>query len=94
MSVKVTVKVFAMLRDLMEREQEIDLEEGATISRLLEFLIGRYPALYGELFDAPGVFKRHVNVLKNGRNISFLKDMETVIEDGDTVAIFPPVAGG
>jgi len=91
---EVTVKVFATLRDIMDRESTVDLTNDATILQLLELLIGRHPGLYGELFDSPGKLKPYVNILKNGRNVSFLSNLDTELDNGDTVAIFPPVAGG
>jgi molybdopterin converting factor small subunit len=30
----------------------------------------------------------------NGRDIGFLKGMETVLQNGDEILILPPVAGG
>jgi len=46
------------------------------------------------LFDGSGQVKAFNNVLKNGRNIAFLEQMETKIGNGDVIALFPPAAGG
>ena len=44
--------------------------------------------------EAQGTERRLV-ILVNGRHISHLPDrLDTVLKDGDQVAIFPPVAGG
>ena len=94
MSIKVTVKVFAMLRNHMEKEIKVDMAEGANVTQLLDLLISRHPGVAGELFLAPGVFKPYVNIIKNGRNVSFINGMDTILDDGDEIAIFPPVAGG
>jgi molybdopterin synthase sulfur carrier subunit len=91
---KVKVKAFATLRDIMDKEVWLELDDRTTVSRLLEILSGRYEGLRGELFDGHGALKEYVNILKNGRNIFFLKNLDTVLEDGDDIAIFPPVAGG
>ena len=94
MAIKVTVRVFATLRNYMERETETDLPEGTKISGLLDLLTGQHSGMGAELFDALGILKPYINILKNGRNIAFLQDMDTALDDGDIVAIFPPVAGG
>jgi MoaD family protein len=78
----------------MDKEVDIEIPEGADISRLLELLCRRYEGLYDELFDRKGSLKDYVNILKNGRNIYFLDDLATRLEDGDIITIFPPVAGG
>ncbi|WP_054847258.1 MoaD/ThiS family protein [Methanoculleus chikugoensis] len=42
-----------------------------------------------------GEIRAYVNILKNGRNIHFSGGLETPpLEDGDTVAFFPPAGGG
>jgi MoaD family protein len=92
MSIK--VKVFASLRDIMPGELDIDEAGTMTVSTLLGRLCDRYEGLYGEIFDGPGSLKPYVNILKNGRNISFLDGPGTTLEDGDVLAIFPPAAGG
>jgi molybdopterin converting factor small subunit len=46
------------------------------------------------VFAAPGVPRREIAVLVNGRNIRFLDRLETKLCEGDEVAIFPPVYGG
>jgi len=49
----------------------------------------------GELmFAAPETLRDFVNILRNGRNIHFLAGLDTPLDDGDVIALFPPVAGG
>jgi len=92
--ITVTVKSFATLREVMDRELAVDLPAGVGIGTLLKELTGRYPGLAPLLFAAPGILRDYVNILKNGRNIEFLDGLATRLEDGDTVALFPPAAGG
>jgi sulfur-carrier protein len=92
--VTITVKSFATLREVMDMQIRLDLPAGATIRSLLADLTGRYRGLDELLFTAPGVLRDLVNILKNGRNIHFLEGLDTPLDDGDLIALFPPVAGG
>jgi molybdopterin synthase sulfur carrier subunit len=92
--ITVTVKSFATLREVMDAQIRVDLPKGATIRSLLGELTGRYEGLSDLLFAAPGIPRDFVNILKNGRNVEFLGRLDTSLEDGDVIALFPPVAGG
>jgi MoaD family protein len=92
--ITITVKSFATLREVMDPELRMDFPAGATIRSLLTELTGRYSGLSDLLFSAPDTLRDLVNILKNGRNIHFLARLDTPLEDGDIIALFPPVAGG
>jgi sulfur-carrier protein len=92
--ITVTVRSFATLREVMDPEVRLDFMAGATIRSLLAALTGRYKNLDDLLFAAPETLRDFVNILKNGRNIHFLSGLDTPLDDGDTIALFPPVAGG
>lgn len=90
----VTVKSFATFREVMEMQIVLPFPEGATVRTLLADLTSRFDRLDEQLFAAPGTLRDFVNILKNGRNIQFLAGLETSLEDGDVIALFPPLAGG
>jgi molybdopterin synthase sulfur carrier subunit len=92
--ITITVKSFATLREVMDAQVRMEFSEGATIRSLFAELIGRYKGLDAMLFASPGTLRDLVNILKNGRNIHFLAGLDTLLEDGDIIAMFPPVAGG
>lgn len=46
------------------------------------------------IFDTEGNVRNDITILKNGRNIVFLEGLDTGLNGGDKVTIFPPVCGG
>ena len=99
---KVIVKPFLFIRDALgnQREIEVKLNSPATISDLLTTLRRDY-GLPDEVPVGRGVFKlfdgreiTNMLVLRNGRSIKSLEGMETKLEDGAEIAIFPPLVGG
>jgi molybdopterin synthase sulfur carrier subunit len=91
---KVHVKAFATFREVMDNQFDLEFPEGATIQILLDELTRRYGGLGELMFASPETLRDFVNILKNGRNVHFLAGMDTPLEDGDVIALFPPVAGG
>jgi molybdopterin synthase sulfur carrier subunit len=90
----VTLKAFANLRELLGKELTVPVSAGETIRGLLYVAGSRHPAFVAQVLDGGGHLRPYVNILRNGRNIRFLNDLETTLAEGDVVAIFPPVAGG
>lgn len=75
---KVTVKLFATLRQGRFKSGEFEYPEGTTVGEVLDkLMISRKEMEIGIMFI-------------NGKHAEF----DTLIKPGDEVAIFPPVAGG
>ncbi|WP_319377876.1 ubiquitin-like small modifier protein 1 [uncultured Methanocorpusculum sp.] len=91
---RITVKAFATFREVMDMKVELEFPEGATVKTLLSELTARYNGLDVLLFAGPGMLRNFVNILKNGRNIHFITGLDTSLDDGDMIALFPPAAGG
>ncbi len=90
----VTVRLFADLRTVFGvRMVDVPLERAPDIACLLG-LVCDTPRRWQAVFAEPGVPRREIAVLVNGRNIRFLDRLETKLCEGDEVAIFPPVYGG
>ena len=64
---------------------------GDALDRLLE----EHPDLESRVLTDGGDVREHVNVLRNGTNVAAEEEgLETAVEDGDELALFPPVSGG
>ncbi len=80
---QVTVKLFARLREIVGAAQLVrELSEGATLGDLLEVLHTEFPALQ-EIAARTFVALNHQLATPDHR-----------LQDGDEVALFPPVSGG
>ncbi|HYK96191.1 MAG TPA: MoaD family protein [Candidatus Dormibacteraeota bacterium] len=83
MTVRVHVRLFAMQRELAgTRRVTLELAPGSTIEAAWEALVERYPVL------APG--RPAVRFARNGDYAA----PHAALEDGDEVAMIPPVSGG
>jgi molybdopterin converting factor subunit 1 len=81
--VRVTVRVFARLRDIIgAAELARDLAPGATIGDLWRQLAGEFPELAG--------YERSIS---SAINADYAR-MDQVIGEGDEIAFLPPVSGG
>ncbi|HUF70437.1 MAG TPA: molybdopterin converting factor subunit 1 [Longimicrobiales bacterium] len=80
---RVRVLLFALYRDLAGApEIEIEVPAGATARDAVRIVRGRGPA-FERLPDQPAIAVNEVYA-----------NLETVLSDGDEVALIPPVAGG
>ena len=79
-----------------QRQFEVSLADGSTVGNFLEELTNTWgDELTSRLFE-PNDSKLlpHIGLMVNGRSISLLKNMETVLHDKDEILILPPVGGG
>ena len=90
----VELRFFATFRQAVGAKiVEREFPEGTTIGDVLRELEEEYDDLEGQLIE-DGDLRPHINVLKSGREALHLDGMDTELEDGDRLSIFPPVAGG
>jgi molybdopterin synthase sulfur carrier subunit len=89
-------KLFANLAEAAgDRRIDVDLPGGATIGDALTALLDRYPALEAEVLNDDGDLRDHIQLLRNGRNpFVTANGLETDLDEGDELALFPPVSGG
>jgi sulfur-carrier protein len=93
---EVTVKIrfFARFRELLGTDIVTDVEPETKFSTLISTIAQKNPTGYAAIFDENGTFHDFVILMKNGKRIEIADAAETVVQDGDEIAVFPPVAGG
>ncbi|MBW2509751.1 MAG: MoaD/ThiS family protein [Deltaproteobacteria bacterium] len=88
----VTVRIPTPLRTLTGGADEVPAN-GGTVAEVIESLEANHPGMKDRLCDDKGV-RRFVNLYANDEDIRFLDNLETTLEDGDTLSIVPAIAGG
>jgi molybdopterin synthase sulfur carrier subunit len=88
-------KLFADLAEVAgDREIRVDGAPGATVGDALDELFDARPVLRERVLDDAGDVADHINVLRNGENVRSGDGLETTLDAGDELALFPPVSGG
>ncbi len=90
---KVKVKFYGVLKEIT-KEREVEAE-ALTIKHLLSTLAAKYGNSFVEkIYDQDCAIRRFINICINGRDIRFINHVNTLLRDGDEVAIIPAVSGG
>ncbi|MCS7113991.1 MAG: MoaD family protein [Candidatus Bathyarchaeota archaeon] len=96
---RVLVRLFTTLREIVgKREEILEFMDGETVT--VEKVLRKLAEIYGKGFaeyvyySGTGEVKDFLQFLINGRSASTLKGLQTELEDGDVLAILPPVGGG
>lgn len=88
------LRFFATFREAVgQKELTSSFENGATVGDVLGELEAEYDGLEEQLLE-DGAIRPQLSVLKNGRDVVHMDGPDTDLEDGDTLSVFPPVAGG
>ncbi|MFB6130231.1 MAG: ubiquitin-like small modifier protein 1 [Salinigranum sp.] len=91
---ELTLRFFATFREAVgEKTIARDFADDATVGDVLTALEAEFDGLEDKLIE-DGDLAPQINVLKNGRGVIHMDGLETELTDGDTVSVFPPVAGG
>jgi MoaD family protein len=96
---QVSVRFFTSLREIVDKKEEtLKFPEGekATVDMVLKTLSQRYGKPFVEyVYDAKtGEVRVFLQFLINGKSAATLNGLQTKLEDGDVLAILPPVGGG
>jgi sulfur-carrier protein len=86
------VRIPPTLRGETAGAREVEAE-GRTVRELLDDLLGRFPALRGQLLEDEELAP-FVNVYVEGEDVRTREGLETSVADGSTVILLPAMAGG
>jgi molybdopterin synthase sulfur carrier subunit len=96
---QVSVRFFTSLREITNKKEEtlkFPEDEKVTVEVVLKTLAQRYGKPFVEyVYDREtGEVRGFLQFLVNGKSATTLNGLETALEDGDVLAILPPVGGG
>jgi MoaD family protein len=93
--ITITVQGYLTFKGLVGKRQ-ISMPPGSSLQDLLLRLQGELGEPFKEqASNIRGELREDVAILLNGRHYKHLPEgVNTILKDGDQVAIFPPVAGG
>jgi MoaD family protein len=96
---RVSVRFFTSLREIVnKREETLEFPEGekVTVDTVLKALSQRYGKRFveyvyeGKTWEVRGFLQ----LLVNGKGTTNQNGLQTELQDGDVLAILPPVGGG
>jgi molybdopterin synthase sulfur carrier subunit len=90
----VTIRFFAQFRERFGPVHELAVPEGARLLDVLHEIAGRAHDGETALFAPDGRLREYVIVMKGTERIEHDRIERMAVQDGDTIAVFPPVAGG
>jgi molybdopterin synthase sulfur carrier subunit len=91
-----TIRFIGSLRASSKKtEFKLKLEKAIPLKKVVEKIVKEQPKLRHALVDSElGDPRTNTIMLVNGKDISVLKGMETMLKDGDEVVFVPVVHGG
>lgn len=89
--VTLELRFFANFREAVgQKTVEREYPDGTTVGDVLADLTDEHGL---DLFE-DGDLRSQLSIMKNGKDVVHLDGVDTPLSDGDTLSVFPPVAGG
>jgi MoaD family protein len=94
--VEVEVKYYAMIRDKAGKKTEkVALPSKSSVKDLVENLIERYGDEFENyIYNNEKQVRDYLSFMLNGINVNSLDGFNTILRDGDTFSMLPPIGGG
>ncbi|MBD2317692.1 MoaD/ThiS family protein [Phormidium tenue] len=81
--IQITVKLFAIFQEVLATDElQINLEPSTSVSAIFDRLVSNHPHL-----------EKWRSLTRYAVNLNFV-DPQTILKNGDEVALIPPVSGG
>jgi len=82
----------ALAKNIQDKTTDV---EASTLKEAIDALTEKYGEQIGnKIYDEKGRLRRFVNIYVNGKDIRFLKHLDTQLNDEDQISIIPAVGGG
>ncbi|MEM3463608.1 MAG: MoaD/ThiS family protein [Candidatus Bathyarchaeia archaeon] len=93
---KVNIRFVGSFRNITNKGKvTLELGEGAQLKEAVKRITEEFPKMERVLIDPElGDPRPNTLIIVNGREISVLKGLETVLKDGDEVVLIPVSHGG
>lgn len=89
------IKIYATLRPIVGGAHVPNIiQPGQDVRALVNGMVERWPDLRPEMLDENNNLLNRIHIFVNGRRISYLDGLDTIVRENDNIAIFPPVGGG
>ena len=89
----VIVRIPTPLRSLTGGNEEVQVEQAATVQDVLDQLETKHAGMKDRLLDDKGV-RKFINIYVGEEDIRFLEGLRTPVKDGEQISIVPAIAGG
>ncbi|MFQ6011752.1 MAG: sulfur carrier protein ThiS [Nitrososphaerales archaeon] len=94
--IEITVKYLALVREMTHSDKDlIHMPEGSKVSQLIDQIAKSHGnQIRSNLLEDQGRTPTSFAIIVNGDILERNKFDQTLLKDGDEVAIIPPIAGG